>query len=278
MNDYAKTIRKLTFPKNTWYTTRQLGFTSENFKLLQKNKIPCVSVKNFLNNSECEKLMDAAKRMGLSYYEGVYPQIGKIGATQFEYSGKKSSDYFKEAALESEKRKRINDECGLDPVKKVIEYFSLHGMNLKVAEDSKTGEKYYAGLYRIFEPGSSALLHFDYAPFDAKGWAIEKVKYQIAFNIYLKLPSSGGQLVVFNKPWNKAECEKYRLEGAVGSYGFSEKMVESNEKIEIFPENGDLVFFNSRNFHCVRPGNEHRFSISSFIGKTDSKKSLLLWN
>jgi hypothetical protein len=275
---YNKQILKYMTPKNTWYSNRQLGFSYNNLKLLQHNKVPCLTVKNFLTISECDNLIQAADKTGLSYYEGVNPKIGKIGATQFEYSGKNKNDYFKEAAHESLKKKKIYELSNIDPVQRVIDHFSHHGMIVKIAKNSETGEKYYTGLYRIFEPGSSALLHFDYAPFDAKGWSIEDVKFQLAFNIYLKLPSSGGQLVIYNRPWKKEECEKYRLEGSVGSYGFDEKLVEFSEKVEIFPEIGDLVFFNSRNFHCVRPGNDYRFSISSFIGKKMSKKNLLLWN
>jgi len=138
---------------------------------------------------------------------------------------------------------------------------------------------YYVGLFRFFDPGAFAYIHFDYAPYDWKGWAIEEINQQISFNLYLKLPKTGGELVVYNKQWEKEKYNKYRLPDSIASYGYNEDLVKDVEYLEYAPRKGDLLFFNSRNFHEVKKGDDFRLSMSSFIGrKDDDKKELYMWN
>lgn len=134
---------------------------------------------------------------------------------------------------------------------------------------------YFAGLIR--QINNSAKKHFDFAPYDAKGWAIQDVTKQIAWNIYLEMPEHGGETVVYNRPWQPHMYEKFLLEGHHGSYGFSDAAVEGSQAIVIKPRTCDLWLFNTRNFHEVKGSSGPRITMSSFIGKTN-KDAFVMWS
>lgn len=265
-------------PNKKWLFNGFHEFNSKNFNLLYQNKIPCVLIRNFLSEDKCDTIIKAAKEQGLDYYEGTYPRVGRIGATQYEHSFKSKFPYFLQAFIETQKRNNIVKSCGFDPLGLIFELFKNQEMQIKIMTEREYCD-YYVGLFRFFDPGAFAYIHFDYAPYDGKGWAIEKINQQISFNLYLKLPKTGGELVVYNKQWEKEKYNKYRLHESIASYGYSEEMVKDVEYMEYAPRKGDLLFFNSRNFHEVRKGDDFRLSMSSFIGrKDDDEKELYMWN
>jgi hypothetical protein len=235
-------------------------------------------IKNFLSEEKCKNIIKGAKEQGLDYYEGTYPRVGKIGATQYEHSFKSKFPYFMEAYLESKKRDNIVNSCKFDPLKLIFDLFENEGMKIKVMKEEDYCD-YYVGLFRFFDPGASALIHFDYAPYDGRNWAIEKITQQISFNLYLQLPKTGGEIVVYNKQWEKEKYDKFKIPQSVASYGYNYDLVKEIEFFEYAPQVGDLYFFNSRNFHEVKKGDDYRFSMSSFIGReNDNMNQLYMWN
>lgn len=267
-----------TIQKDRWLHNGLHEFNLKNLNLLYQNKIPCILIPNFISDEKCNTILKSAKEQGLDYYEGTSPRVGKIGATQYEHSFKSKFPYFLQAFIETQKRKKMVNSCKFDPLKLVFDLFEKEGMPIKVMTENEYCD-YYVGLFRFFEPGAFAYIHFDYAPYDGKNWAIEKISQQISFNVYLKLPKSGGEIVVYNKQWERDKYNKYRLPESTASYGFSEDMVKDVEYFEYAPKKGDLYFFNSRNFHEVKKGDDYRFSMSSFIGRENEKNhQLYMWN
>ena len=72
-----------------------------------------------------------------------------------------------------------------------------------------------------------------------------------------KYSSKGGELVVHELPWEEEIYEKFLLPGHSGSYGFEKELVSNVRRVDITPEIGDLVVFNTRNFHEVKTGEEN---------------------
>ena len=264
--------------KNAWISNNIHEFTKQNIDLLFKNKIPYVIIKNFISNEKCDLLIDCAKKQGLDYYEDTFPRVGKIGVTQYEHSFSPKFPYFFKSCQENLKRQNLVKASKFDPVENIFSLFNEENMNLKVMTEKEYCD-YYIGLYRIFEPGTYAPIHFDYAPVDGKDWEIGKITQQLSYNIYLQIPKIGGELFVYNMQWKKDKHDKFKLPKRIASYGFSEEMVKDAEFVKFIPKKGDLVLFNSQNFHEVKKGNDYRFSISSFIGreKNDSKE-IWMWN
>lgn len=113
----------------------------------------------------------------------------------------------------------------------------------------------------------------DYAPQDAKDWSIEGVTEQISWNLYLQSPRWGGEALVYDRAWQAGD-ERFR---SAESYHYSHDVVgDSIVKINPFIE-GDLVFFNSRNYHSVTKSIGQRLTMSSFVGRKNDGR-LVLWS
>jgi hypothetical protein len=261
-----------------WKVNKAFALTHPNFRLLLDGHIPVIRVKNFLNHQQCDKLVDTANSIGFDYYDGVFPPIGKIGITQYEYSNKDKTEYFQKAAKYNKLTQNIWRASGINPIQKVISACNNFAKHTVIPAHEPQYGDYFVGLYRVFDPKSEAFLHFDYAPYDAADWVIgKKVKIQVSWNIYVKVPEQGGECIVLNKNWQPKVYEGKLMPGYSGSYGFDESLAQGVERHVIKPEVGDLYFFVSRNFHMVKPSSSTRISISSFLGLYDKQK-LLIWN
>lgn len=259
-----------------WQTNKYSRLDSETFSQLLQNKIPAIRVKNFLSREQALSLSQNIENINFSFYENVYPPIGRIGITQFEYSQKNKIDYFKQVSNASNIRDKIFTSAGIDVLKKLKDTLITLGYNTDIAYESE-GVKYFCGLIR--DMGGAADLHFDYAPYDAPEWNIGKLTNQIAWNVYVKLPEQGGETIVYDKFWQSKIFEKFLSDNNTGSYGFKKELVEDSRHLRIRPSVGDLWFFNSRNFHEVLSSNgKKRLSISSFIGQVEDQKNLFLWS
>jgi len=221
--------------RNTWISNSIHDFSKQNVDLLFKNKIPCMIIRNFMSNEKCDVLLNCAKEQGLNYYEGTYPRVGKIGVTQYEHSFKPKFPYFFQAYLESQKRQNIVNSCKFDPVENIFSLFKEENMHVKVMTEKEYCD-YYIGLYRVFEPGAFAYIHFDYAPYDGENWEIGKITQQLSYNLYLQTPTIGGELVVYNLQCQRDKFNKFRLPESTASYGFSEEMVEDADYFKYSPK------------------------------------------
>lgn len=117
------------------------------------------------------------------------------------------------------------------------------------------------------------MLHMDFAKYDGPDWSIGEVAHQLSWNLYIRGQSKGGECVVHNRPW-KPEYEAMKVDG---SYHYNRAVVEGAEaKSNPFVE-GDLVLFNSRNFHEVGDSQANRITMSSFIGRFPNQ-DVVLWS
>lgn len=139
-----------------------------------------------------------------------------------------------------------------------------------IAKENNYLGKYFAGLIRHI---NVALLHLDFAQLDAPDWKIGCCMEQLSWNLYIRVPKSGGECIVHNRQWCTND-EKYKLPN---SYGYDPSLVENSQTKYIAPVLGDLVLFNSRNFHQVLPGQGERITMSSFIGRVPTG-DLVFWS
>jgi len=247
----------------------------DSLEALFDNEVPAIRVANFCTPAEAERLVRVVKTKGFDFYEDVVPPIGRIGITQFEHSNKSKDEYLGMVERSSRSRDAIFQQAAFNPLLRVKRVLG-QTLNCPVgfAQEPMHGE-YFAGLIRQID--NSAKKHFDFAPYDAKGWAIEQVTKQVAWNIYLEMPDQGGETVVYNQPWLPDKFERFLLEGHSGSYGFSDACVEGAQAIVIKPRVCDLWLFNTRNFHEVLGSSGPRITVSSFVGQT-APREYVMWS
>lgn len=269
---YSCFVRKT----STWLKNECYNLDKETFSLLLQNKVPAIRLKNFLSQEQSYNLSQNIKNTSFNLYENVYPPIGKIGITQFEHSKKEKRDYFQEVCNASSVRDKIFYDSGVNVLTTLENVLLELGFDPNLALEPGEG-RYFYGLIRNM--GGAADLHFDYAPYDAPNWFVGKITNQIAWNVYVKLPEEGGETIVYDKIWEPNIYEKFLAGSNTGSYGFKKEVIEDVDYLKIKPSVGDLLFFNSRNFHEVLSSTgKDRFSISCFIGQINDQKSLLLWS
>ena len=121
-----------------------------------------------------------------------------------------------------------------------------------------------------------ALLHADYAPFLTENWSIKNIDSELAWNIFLEVPKTGGECIVYNRQWQLKDNQFITDE----SYGYSEHVIINSKESVYKPQVGDLVIFNSRNFHKVNPskGPSDRITIGGHIGRVkNTVNELISW-
>jgi hypothetical protein len=90
--------------------------------------------------------------------------------------------------------------------------------------------------------------------------------------MFVSVPEYGGETYVWRHRW-QPEDERHRLR-----FGYKNAAVASRSRIAVTPQLGDAVFFDSRNYHQVRPSTGgRRVSLSFFLGMT-TRGHLLIWS
>ena len=240
-----------------------------SLEMLFANQVGMIYVPGFFSQIECDLFVDCFDRTPMGFYESVEPPIGRSGITQFEAEGHDKNWYFDQVESHSEKLRQMC-RFSRNPLTEVMNKIqSSCGLEACRAQEPAYGT-YFAGLIR--QINKRALLHSDYAPFQAKGWSIERAYQQLAWNLYMT-DFEGGEVRVYEKAWNFMSDEKYKLQN---SYGYDYQLVAGKNYLTIKPEKGDLVLFNSQNFHEVMEARGRRLSAGSFFSKIDD--SIQFWS
>ncbi|MEH2381337.1 MAG: hypothetical protein V7K27_21030 [Nostoc sp.] len=253
-----------------WQTLNDCEMNQKNFQALLRNDIPSIRISQFASSEECYKLTLAIEKVGFDFYKNVEPPIGRIGITQFEHKNRGKLRYF-DAVKKAKKTYNQVASFSFDPLKRLATILRQNvSSQVQIAYEKEACEYYFAGLIRHI---NVALLHIDFAQLDAPDWGIGNITSQLVWNLYVKAPSQGGVCKVYNRQW-QPEDEKYKTPG---SYDYDYSLIATSEVKHNIPLTGDLVIFNSRNFHEVLPGIGERITISSFIGKMPGG-DLVFWS
>ena len=137
------------------------------------------------------------------------------------------------------------------------------------------GRNMFIGLGRVFDQGVEGLPHQDILWRDSSEEKARTIKAQLGSNMYLKCPSIGGELEVWNLCPTDDEYDQYC---GPGSYGIDRSTLPA-PAVVVKPEPGDLILFNSECIHAVRLiSGEPRVSVSSFIGYRGIGAPLTMWS
>lgn len=264
---------RLTNLATPWKLSQDQPLTQENLDLLWRNEIPAIRIANFATTEECRQMIKSIDQHATfeTYgFTNTAASIYKIGPAQCEFPHAKKAEYFNK----SEQAKHLLsllEQQGINPVSRLISLLQQKtNQKVTIAQEPKLGQ-YHAGVIRRMTSG--ALLHLDWAPLDSAQWAIDAIDSQLAWNLYIDAPNKGGSCIVYNRPWCVADEQNYKVEA---SYHYNKEVVQGCQSKENAFVSGDLVLFNSRNFHEVEPSIGTRLTFSSFIGRT--KTGMVLWS
>lgn len=262
--------------QRSWSRPPASTLTRESLFDLFEDKIPFICLPKAVSSERCEKLAEACQSVGFEYYDDIRPPVGRIGVTQYEYRHRTKEEYFEAARSAERKHRQISEAAGHDPLGSFIEEVRRQGLSVRLANESKLGLDYGSRLVRQIP---MAKLHMDFAALCAQGWDIGNVKQQLTFNLYLREPQVGGECLIFNRAWRLEDDEMLDEAQPLSSYGYPAQLVEGARSECIRPEQGDIVLFNTRNFHEVAPssGSVTRLSLTTFFGRVKPDE-IVFWS
>jgi len=240
---------------------------------LSCGRCAAVLVDDFLAEETCHEVASALQEMPFVRYNParVHPEVFRcgVGVSDYRVDGTLAPRYW-EAVTEW-----LSIWQGLklsyDPIDLCRERLAGHWPG-GVGSAEVGGRELAHGVIR--EPNQGFLVHFDDAAREfAPGFPDHPLVAQFAFNLYLTLPKSGGQTVIWRRRWHPAD-ENARLPG---TYGYAESVVEDVESLTLTPQVGQAVLFDARNYHAVRPSSGgRRLAVGFQVGLTDAGR-LLTW-
>lgn len=245
---------------------------------LASNEIAAIQIAQFLGRQDLDIVIENMSKQNIEWYENKEFQQGRIGinATGFGYEADGKKKYLDLTPQAAKSRDEIFKGTS-NPIDKIIKFFSSNGYSVSIAtEPDMQNAQYFAGLIRAM--GAKSTLHFDYAPNQLPGWSASDADEQYGLVLYLQMPTEGGELTVYNRPWQPEDELHNNDIGQKGTYGFTEDFLADTPYVTILPKAGDLVVFKTRNFHQVGEikSDKPRLGLTTFMSLKDG--SLSLWS
>jgi hypothetical protein len=261
-------------------TLKLKNLTHEAVSDLVHRNVMAIHVENYYDPALAKKIADKLCKSSLfGKYENA-PNIGRVGQAYFEgLSSEKSAEKYR-----SDSRKwlsKLRSDCSpyilpIDRFRLEIDEAWGRGAklgNLHLAKNLKA----FAGLVRIFSQGSGTEIHLDNLAWDLEkiDKANTEVMTQLAVNVYLDVPDSGGEVKLWRISPDKKEYEKYRNKN---SYGLDEAKMPKPDLI-FKPKIGDLWLFRASELHqVVEAGKGRRVTQSCFVGFRGDDEYLIVWS
>ncbi len=249
------------------------GFSEESIVALAAGSIAAIRVPSALSPDEYSAAVAVIDQVGFSTYDParVFPPVTKFGVSINDHRSNGLIDEGYWQAVEEAQRAWSSLQCELDIFKRCRELIGRswpHGIELGRRGDRMFGP----GIIREINLGLQ--VHFDDAAVEHASELFEaKLISQFAFNLYLLVPASGGELVIWPHTLQPGD-EEYLIPGG---YGFKEEVVEPVQPIVIPPRAGEAILFDPRNFHTVRPaGVGRRVSLGFSVALLDTGR-LVVW-
>ncbi len=240
------------------------------------NEVVAVRVPDFYPRQSLEGL---TTRMCDSTMVGTYanaPDIARIGVAYFE----------KQTSADVADEYELNSIAWINRMRQAALPNILPNDQLRLALDEAwpagstlatlDGHRAFCGLIRIFRAGSMAEPHMDVLEWDRTAPPEQDaLAAQIAANIYIRMPRTGGALMIWPISLSRAEYQRGRRPD---SYGLADDAL-SGEPITLRPRDGELILFNARHVHAVTASDDgDRITSSCFVGMRSIDVPLSLWS
>ncbi|VVO18556.1 2OG-Fe(II) oxygenase [Pseudomonas fluorescens] len=243
-------------------------------KKLVHEEVLAIRLKGFLPKPQALRIGDKILAPGFEGYLNA-PSIGRIGMAFYEAQNQPLliEDYFHCAASNiAELRARCAPYASpIDTLRCMLDECWPVGAHL----ENIYGRKMYVGLSRVVNPGVCFLAHHDIFAKDAPdSLQAHSLEAQLACNVYLNMPPEGGALQIWKDDISADRFDEMRGD----SYGIDPALL-GPPSLEIRPEPGDFIMFNSRRMHSVTPGvSDPRLSLSFFVGYRGNTSPLTYWS
>jgi hypothetical protein len=243
------------------------AFERDRIADLAAGRCAAIRVPDLLPRAQCERVLGALSAVPFAAYgtKRVNPPVMRfgVGISDHRRDGKVADTYW--PALDESNRAWLELGLSFDPFELCRSALGARWPQA-VRVGRRDGRELGAGVAR--EPNQGFIVHFDDANREFSGNLLDvNMVAQFAFNLYLSVPETGGETVVWRHRWAPAD-ERLRLPG---SYGYSDHVIGGEECFELKPAVGEALLFDPRNFHAVRPSRDsRRIALGFSLGLADN--------
>ncbi|ANZ18055.1 hypothetical protein [Streptomyces noursei] len=249
----------------------------KNLELLAAGTLGAMRVRDFFTPEQCAEIMRSLEDCEMGSYDEqlVQPRVPKLGPATYDYytryADKQLPDAYWEHTEQSNKS-RATLLFGGDPLDAATEKIGK-AWGGPIANATSEGRAMFAGMIR--ESIKGVRMHFDEIVREIPGAVDEPPICQLAFNVHLAMPESGGDTTIYRRRWKPTD----ELPENRDSYGYAEHIAADEPALTVRAAVGDAMFFDPRNYHIVRPNTAEgrRVTLSFFVGITGSGK-LIVWS
>ena len=249
-------------------------FTDRHLAALAAGTVAAVRVPGFLDPAACESALAAMDRLPTGDYDParVPTPIVRFGPALNDYrkpDGVLDGDRY---WLAAEAARMAWQHAGLRPDPIAVSLARLgSAWGAAVSPATIGGRPAFGGTLR--EINNGALIHFDDINREFPGGVFDQnVVAQLAFNVWVAVPQSGGITSVWRRRWEPSD-EQVRQ-----AYGFLPSTVAGRQSVSTALELGDGLLFNPANFHAVDPNpGDRRIAFAFFLGLTTTGQ-LIFWS
>lgn len=250
------------------------AFTERHLTDLAAGTTAAVRVPAFIDNFTCRATMAALDRLPTTNYDPqrVPTPIARFGPALNDYRSPDGQLDVTRYWRDAESARAARHRSGLSPDPVAIAMHCLGtAWGSPVAPATISGHPVFGGTLREINAGT--LIHYDDITCEfPTGLFDQDIVAQLAFNVWVAVPETGGATTVWRHRWEPAD-EQHR-----DSYGYQLESVEGCQHVRVVPQFGDGLLFNPANFHAVEPNpGGRRIAFAFFLGLTTTGQ-LIAWS
>jgi hypothetical protein len=237
-------------------------------------KLAAIRVPNAFSAEDCGAILEGLQKVDLGTYDTrrVRPTVFKFGASlnDFRHSENIAEEYW--AAVQSSADTWRSLNISPNPFETCRALLAGNGPGNAVV-GRRNGRLMSPGIVREINFGLQ--VHFDDMTREYQGRLLDaNLTAQFAFNLYLAVPDTGGELILWRHRWHPSD-EELRI---TGGYGYRRDVVKNEQSLTLKPHVGEAILFDPRNYHTVLPCQAgRRLSLGFFVGLSD-EGSLHVWS
>jgi hypothetical protein len=242
------------------------------------HSIDAVIVPNYFLEQDCLTIAERIKQSKYFCAYPGYPTVSRLGQELYECESELELAKYQEDAptLIKEMRRLVHPYISpIDRLRVELDDIWICGCNL-----AKLGnQKAFVGIVREFKEDNPSEPHCDIM---ARGFLEHyqdkpNVINQIAANVYLKTSELGGEIVLWDEWPTQSEYNMARNTDDPASFGLDRKKI-AQPKLEIKPNLGDLILFNTMRIHAVKKIKMGvRMTWGCLIGYSGANDPLVIW-
>ena len=243
--------------------------------LLVDQTIDCIRIKNVIPNDIATTLSKNA--INNSREHDRIENLSITGNTHYHIShnNKEADKNFDSVEAFSEWVQQ--NSGGSQPLEKIIKLFAtMHEQGIHPAVLNKNNNhEVPQAIFRVYDARNSPeiLPHQDIIQWDIDTPEAKALDAQAGWNLYLDIPTQGGELLIYDNSIEKTEYEELAGDSYGIPWGIAGKAAQ-----KISPEIGELIIIDTRRLHAIKTvsGEGYRVTLSGFLGYSENR-GLISW-